>query len=32
LLGILLAIVALMIWRAATNIGRFISSAWQRGH
>ena len=32
LLGILLAIVTLMIWRAATNIGRFISAAWQRSH
>lgn len=29
--GILLAIVALMIWRAATNVSRFVNQAWQRG-
>ena len=31
LMGILLAISMLMSWRGATNIGRFISTAWQRG-
>ncbi len=29
--GILLAIAALMIWRAATNMGRFVNQAWLRG-
>ena len=32
LMGILLAISMLMSWRGATNIGRFVSHAWQRGH
>ncbi len=29
LLGVLLAIVALMVWRGATNVGRFYCGAWQ---
>ncbi|HSQ13090.1 MAG TPA: MATE family efflux transporter [Candidatus Deferrimicrobium sp.] len=29
--GILLAIAALMAWRAATNVSRFVNQAWMRG-
>jgi putative MATE family efflux protein len=29
--GILLAIAALMAWRAATNVSRFVNQAWLRG-
>jgi hypothetical protein len=30
LMGILLSITALMSWRAATNVGRFVEDEWQR--
>ena len=30
LMGILLAIAALMVWRAATNASRFVANPWQR--
>lgn len=30
LLGILLSITALMTWRAATNVSRFVGNTWQR--